>query len=102
VYATRWIKEQPVGPRTLVLLHDHLRVATTYAEADPAGLAGAAGPRPRTEASSRSGRRHRPAGLGRRRRDRRQRALARASPSECPSSARPRWPPDPPGLRGGR
>ena len=36
VYATRWIKEQPVGPRTLVLLHDHLRAATTYAEADPA------------------------------------------------------------------
>jgi MYXO-CTERM domain-containing protein len=36
VYATRWIKEQPVGPRSLTILHDHLRVATTYAEADPA------------------------------------------------------------------
>jgi hypothetical protein len=36
LYATRWINQQPTGGSTLYLFHDHLRVATTYEEADPA------------------------------------------------------------------
>ena len=36
LYATRWINQQPTGPHTLYLFHDHVRVATTYDEADPA------------------------------------------------------------------
>jgi hypothetical protein len=36
LYATRWINQTPTGMKTLTLYHDHLRVATTYEEADPA------------------------------------------------------------------
>jgi hypothetical protein len=36
LYATRGINQTPTGSRTLVLFHDHFRVATTYEEADPA------------------------------------------------------------------
>jgi hypothetical protein len=36
IYCTRWINQQPTGPKTLALYHDHFRVATTYEEADPA------------------------------------------------------------------
>ena len=36
IYCTRWDTETPTGPRELTLWHDNLRIATTYAEADPA------------------------------------------------------------------
>lgn len=36
MYCTYWRREQPKGLNPMVLFHDQMRVATTYAEADPA------------------------------------------------------------------
>jgi MYXO-CTERM domain-containing protein len=36
IYCTRWDTETPTGPRELTFWHDNMRIATTYAEADPA------------------------------------------------------------------
>jgi MYXO-CTERM domain-containing protein len=36
MYCTYWRREQPAGLDPMVLFHDHLRIATTYEEADPA------------------------------------------------------------------
>jgi hypothetical protein len=45
MYCTRWREEQPAGLNPMVLFHDHMRIATTYEEADPAAWDdGAAGP----------------------------------------------------------
>jgi hypothetical protein len=35
IYCTRWDTETPTGPRELTFWHDNMRIATTYAEADP-------------------------------------------------------------------
>jgi len=40
IYCTRWDTETPTGPRELTFWHDNLRIATTYAEADPASWDG--------------------------------------------------------------
>ena len=46
IYATRWDTETPTGPRELTFFHDNLRIATTYAEADPATWGDGDGPPP--------------------------------------------------------
>jgi hypothetical protein len=46
IYATRWDTETPTGPRELTFFHDNMRIATTYAEADPATWGDGDGPPP--------------------------------------------------------
>jgi uncharacterized membrane protein YgcG len=44
IYCTRWDTETPTGPRELTFFHDNMRIATTYAEADPATWSDGDGP----------------------------------------------------------
>jgi uncharacterized membrane protein YgcG len=46
IYCTRWDTETPTGPRELTFFHDNMRIATTYAEADPATWSDGDGPAP--------------------------------------------------------
>ncbi len=46
IYCTRWDTETPTGPRELTFFHDNMRIATTYAEADPATWGEGDGPAP--------------------------------------------------------
>jgi uncharacterized membrane protein YgcG len=46
IYCTRWDTEVPTGPRELTFFHDSLRIATTFAEADPASWSDGDGPPP--------------------------------------------------------
>jgi hypothetical protein len=52
MYCTYWRREQPKGLNPMVLLHDQMRVATTYEEADPASWDGASTPPPPTDAGA--------------------------------------------------
>ena len=40
IYCTRWDTEPPAGQRMLSILHDNLRIATTFDEAEPASWGG--------------------------------------------------------------
>jgi hypothetical protein len=45
IYAAAWYRSTPTGPTDLSIWHDHLRIATTYSEAEPANWGGS-GPTP--------------------------------------------------------
>jgi hypothetical protein len=53
IYCTRWDTETPAGPRALTIFRDNLRIATTFAEADPASWSDGDAP-PATAARTRA------------------------------------------------